>query len=186
MSCLMPFCRALSASQRYRAQTLRHIRDPLLGYRKLPCSRQEDDMFCLGFHVSYLVDGGLASSEAALITFNQCLGMELQSFAQYTRKDLICDIVWFPFFSTGHRPLRIQSLGMLSSSHILQISWCMFVTNSSPPGLNNLEGRPSCPAALLFLSRCIATLTTLWLGSGISTPSSSIGAGSLSSLQGAI
>ena len=39
----------------------------------------------------YLVDGGLARSEAALIRSNQCLGVELQSFTQYARKDLICD-----------------------------------------------------------------------------------------------
>ena len=48
MSCSTSFCRALSASQGYRAQTLRHI----LGYRKLPWSLQKGGVFYLGFHVS--------------------------------------------------------------------------------------------------------------------------------------
>ena len=33
--------------------------------------------------VEYLVDGGLDRSEAALMRFNQCLGVGLQSFTQY-------------------------------------------------------------------------------------------------------
>ena len=76
-------------------------------------------MFCLGFHVSFLefgvvgisdlVDSGLARSEAALIRSNQCIGVGLQSFAQYARKDLICDRGRSPIFRTGNRALRFQS-----------------------------------------------------------------------------
>ena len=43
---------ALSASQLYRAQTLRQKHDPLWGYRRLPYSRQKDgvcvDLFFVG------------------------------------------------------------------------------------------------------------------------------------------
>ena len=42
-------------------------------------------------YCEYLVDGGLARSEAALIRSNQCLGLGLQSFIQFARKDLICN-----------------------------------------------------------------------------------------------
>ena len=48
-------------------------------------------------------------------------------------------------------------------------------TNLLHPVLSNTAGKPSRPAALLFLSRINATLTSSWLDSGISMQSSSIG-----------
>ena len=53
----------------------------------------------------------------------------------------------------------------------------MRLTNSIHPVLNNWARRPSGSAASLFLRRIIATLTSSWLGGGISTSSSSIGFG---------
>ena len=41
-NCLTSFCIALSASQVYRAQTLRQKHDPLWGYQRQPYSRQKD------------------------------------------------------------------------------------------------------------------------------------------------
>ena len=44
----------------------------------------------------------------------------------------LLQIVASAFLSTGQSKLRRQSLGMLSSDHILQRKWCMQLTSSSP------------------------------------------------------
>ena len=50
-------------------------------------------------------------------------------------------------------------------------------TNSLHSVLNNSAGRPSGPAALMFLRLKIPTLISSWLGGGIFTQSSSMGFG---------
>ena len=47
------FCIALSASQVYRAQTLRQKHDPLWGYQRQPYSRQKDGVCWLVFRGSF-------------------------------------------------------------------------------------------------------------------------------------
>ena len=117
MSCSTSFCRALSASQGYRAETLRYIRDPLLGYRKLPWSQQKVGVFCLTFHVSFpgfgvvwisTVDDGV-----------ECL------YPDSWR------ISWISLFQDRTQSTKVPIAGQLSSSHILQIIWCMQLIASS-------------------------------------------------------
>ena len=102
----------------------------------------------------YLVDGGLASSEIALIRSNQCLGVGLQSFTQYARKDLICDRekAYIPIvaanggvslFADRRQSTKVPIAGNAFFPGTL-------LTNSSPSALNNSAERPSGPAAGCF------------------------------------
>ena len=109
---------------------------------------------CLFSRVWHSVDGGLARSEAALIRSNHWLGVELQFFTQYARKDLIFDREksYTPIVGAYRRVSlfqdRAQSTKVPIAGHAFLKPYsidklCVLLTNSSPPALNNSAGRPS-------------------------------------------
>ena len=110
----------------------------------------------------------------------------MASFTQYAREDLICDSekAHTPIVGAYRevslfqdRPQTTKDLGMLSSSHILQISWCMLLTYSLPSGHKQLSREAVRPCSLVVFE-------SLYRNSdlGISSQTSSIGACWLSSL----
>ena len=85
------FCIVLPASQVYRAQTLRQ-NNPKAALRS---TKSWCVSTCFSWAFSRIwrnmnMNGGLARSESALISSNQCFDEWLQSFTQYARKNLIC------------------------------------------------------------------------------------------------
>ena len=112
------------------------------------------------------VYGRLTRSEDALIRSNQCLGVGLQSFTQYARKDLICD--WEKAYTlivgAYHRVSlfqdRTQSTKISIGGHAFFKPYSVdkLVHTAYQViafGLKQLSDRPSSPTALLFMSRSI-------------------------------